>query len=60
MGYDLLTFENIENNGNWRTLIMINGIRGEMTLLPLVVVKEILGMGAFWSLTKGYILTSWL
>ena len=26
MGYYLLVFENIENSGNWRALIIINGI----------------------------------
>ena len=34
MGYELLVFENIENSGNWRVLIMINEI-GEILIFPL-------------------------
>ena len=34
MGYDLLVFEDIENSGNWRALIMINEIGGKYQFCP--------------------------
>ena len=34
MGYDLLVFENIENSGNWRALIIINEIGGKGRFYP--------------------------
>ena len=34
MGYDLLVFENVVNNGNWRVLIIINMIGGKGRFYP--------------------------
>ena len=40
MGCDLLAFENIGNNGNWRVLIMINEIGGKRQFYPWGMLRK--------------------